>query len=77
MLKIFQSIMGIIMNMSIIKEIKLKEGLAGLEPNDIVLLSDADEIPNLKNKKFLDFDSAVFLQNMYYYTSSIFTFIKD
>ena len=47
------------------------KGFSGLEPNDIVLLSDADEIPNLKNKKFLDFDSTVFLQNMYYYKFNI------
>jgi len=46
-------------------------GFNGLEPNDIVLLSDADEIPNLKNKRFLDYDSAVFLQNMYYYKLNI------
>ena len=30
-----------------------------------------DEIPNLKNKKFLNFDSTVFLQNMYYYKFNI------
>ena len=50
---------------------QIKRGFSGLEPNDIVLLSDADEIPNLKNKKFLDYDSAVFLQNMYYYKFNI------
>ena len=47
------------------------KGFSGLEPNDIVLLSDADEIPNLKNKKFLDFDTTIFLQNMYYYKFNI------
>ena len=31
---------------------QIKRGFTGLEPNDIVLLSDADEIPNLKNKQF-------------------------
>jgi beta-1,4-mannosyl-glycoprotein beta-1,4-N-acetylglucosaminyltransferase len=50
---------------------QIKRGFGGLGPNDIVLLSDADEIPNLKNKKFLDFDTAVFLQNMYYYKFNI------
>ena len=50
---------------------QIKRGFTGLEPNDIVLLSDDDEIPNLKNKQFLNFDSAVFLQNMYYYKFNI------
>tara|TARA_Y100000389_G_scaffold175725_1_gene186713 strand:+ start:1312 stop:2139 length:828 start_codon:yes stop_codon:yes gene_type:complete len=50
---------------------QIKRGLTGLKPNDIILLSDADEIPNLKNKKFLNFDSTVFLQNMYYYKFNI------
>ena len=50
---------------------QIKRGFNGLKPNDVVLLSDADEIPNLKNKKFLDFDTAVFLQKMYYYKFNI------
>ena len=50
---------------------KINLGLKNLDDNDIVLVSDVDEIPNLKNKKFLNFDSAVFLQNMYYYKFNI------
>ena len=46
---------------------QIKRGLSDLNPNDIVLISDADEIPNLNNDKFTKFDSAVFLQKMYYY----------
>jgi len=50
---------------------QIKLGLNNLEPNDIVLISDVDEIPNLQNKKFINFDSTVFLQNMYYYKFNI------
>jgi beta-1,4-mannosyl-glycoprotein beta-1,4-N-acetylglucosaminyltransferase len=50
---------------------QITRGLGGLKPDDMVLLSDADEIPNLKNKKFLNYDSSVFLQNMYYYKFNI------
>ena len=50
---------------------KISLGLKNLNDNDIILVSDVDEIPNLKNKKFLDYDSAVFLQNMYYYKFNI------
>ena len=50
---------------------QIKRGFDGLEPDDMVLLSDADEIPNLKNKKFLNYDSSAFLQNMYYYKFNI------
>jgi len=50
---------------------QIKRGFDQLEAKDMVLLSDADEIPNLKNKNFLDYDSAVFLQNMYYYKFNI------
>ena len=50
---------------------QIKRGLNGLDPNDIVILSDADEIPNLKNKNFMKYDSTVFLQNMYYYKLNI------
>jgi beta-1,4-mannosyl-glycoprotein beta-1,4-N-acetylglucosaminyltransferase len=46
---------------------QISKGLINLSANDIVLVSDVDEIPNLKNKEFLKFDSAVFLQKMYYY----------
>ena len=50
---------------------QIKKGLHGLAPDDIIILSDADEIPNLKNKNFMKYDSAVFLQNMYYYKLNI------
>lgn len=46
---------------------QISKGLKGLSANDVVLVSDVDEIPNLKNKTFLKYDSAVFLQKMYYY----------
>ena len=46
-------------------------GLKNLDDEDIVLISDADEIPNLKNDKFKNHDSAVFLQKMYYYKFNI------
>ena len=36
-----------------------------------MLISDADEIPNLQNEKFKNFDSAVFLQKMFYYKFNI------
>ena len=50
---------------------QIKRGLKNLDAEDIVLFSDVDEIPNLKNKKFKEFDSAVFLTNMYYYKFNI------
>ena len=50
---------------------QIKRGLKNLAAEDIVLFSDVDEIPNLKNKKFKEFDSAVFLTNMYYYKFNI------
>ncbi|MDA9654450.1 hypothetical protein N9T13_02465 [Candidatus Pelagibacter sp.] len=50
---------------------QIKRGFDGLNGEDLILLSDADEIPNLKDKKFLNYDSAVFLQNMYYYKFNI------
>ena len=46
---------------------QISKGLKNLSANDIVLVSDVDEIPNLNNKEFLKFDSTVFLQKMYYY----------
>ena len=46
-------------------------GLKDLNEEDIILISDADEIPNLQNEKFKNFDSTVFLQKMYYYKFNI------
>ena len=39
--------------------------------NDYILISDLDEIPNLNDKKFLKYDSTVFLQKMYYYKFNV------
>ena len=50
---------------------QIKLGLKNLNDEDIVLISDADEIPNLKNEKYKNFDSAVFLQKMFYYKFNI------
>ena len=50
---------------------QIKLGLNNLNPNDLILISDVDEIPNLENKKFMNFDSTVFLQDMYYYKFNI------
>jgi len=48
-----------------------KRGLYDAENEDIIIVSDVDEIPNLKNKNFLKYDSCVFLQNFYYYKLNI------
>ena len=53
---------------------KISLGLNDLKADDIILISDADEIPNLKNKKFFEYDSSVFMQNMYYYKFNIHYF---
>jgi len=50
---------------------QISRGLKKLDSEDIVLISDADEIPNLENEKYKNFDSTVFLQNMYYYKFNI------
>tara|TARA_Y100000816_G_scaffold255388_1_gene208162 strand:- start:744 stop:1571 length:828 start_codon:yes stop_codon:yes gene_type:complete len=50
---------------------QINRGLKNLDPEDLVLYSDADEIPNLENEKFKKFDSAIFLKNMYYYKLNI------
>ena len=50
---------------------QIARGLNNLDDEDIVLISDADEIPNLKNDKFKKYDSSVFLQKMYYYKFNI------
>ena len=44
-------------------------GFNGLEPNDIVLLSDADEIPNLLDINFNEINEKIILfkQDMFYY----------
>ena len=50
---------------------QIAKGLNNLDDEDIILISDADEIPNLENEKFKNFDSAVFLQKMFYYKFNI------
>ena len=50
---------------------QIKRGLNNLDPDDIILISDADEIPNLESEKYKKFDSTVFLQKMYYYKFNI------
>ena len=50
---------------------QIKLGLKNLEKHDYVLISDLDEIPNLNDMKFLQYDTAAFLQNMYYYKLNI------
>lgn len=52
----------------------LSRGLYDAQSNDIILVSDADEIPNLNCKKFLNYDSSVFLQNFYYYKINLLCF---
>ena len=50
---------------------KIELGIKNLNDDDIVIISDADEIPNLKKSNFLKYDSTVFLQKMYYYKFNI------
>ena len=50
---------------------QIELGLKNLEKDDYVLISDLDEIPNLNDMKFLNYDSVAFLQNMYYYKFNI------
>ena len=50
---------------------QIKLGLNNVDENDYILVSDLDEIPNLNDKKFLKYDSTVFLQKMYYYKFNV------
>lgn len=50
---------------------KISIGLKEAQKDDIILVSDADEIPNLTNKNFTKYDSTIFLQKMYYYKLNI------
>jgi len=48
----------------------LFKGIKKAEPEDLIIFSDEDEIPNpssIKNFKYDDFKFGIFLQNMYYY----------
>ena len=53
---------------------QIKLGLNNLRDDDYVLISDLDEIPKLDNKKFLNYDSTVFLQKMYYYKFNLYCY---
>ena len=53
---------------------QIKLGLKNLDDEDIILISDVDEIPNLKNEKFKTVDSTVFLQKMFYYKFNIYAY---
>jgi len=46
---------------------QLKLGIYDAVDNDIIMVSDLDEIPNLNNKDFHNYDSCIFLQNFYYF----------
>jgi len=46
---------------------QISRGLNNLNDEDVILVSDADEIPNLENEKYKNFDSTIFLQKMFYY----------
>ena len=59
------------LNYEIFIKNQISRGLNNLDNEDIILISDADEIPNLENEKFKNFDSTVFLQKMYYYKFNI------
>ena len=50
---------------------RLQLGLYDAEENDTIIVSDLDEIPNLDDKKFLQYDSCIFLQNFFYYKLNI------
>ena len=47
----------------------IEKGLIDAKENDIILISDVDEIPNLKNLDFKKFNKKIILfkQNMFYY----------
>ena len=47
----------------------IEKGLIDLHENDIILISDVDEIPNLKNIEFKNISKKIILfkQNMFYY----------
>ena len=47
----------------------IKHGLTEAKENDIILISDVDEIPNLQNIKFNEINKKIILfkQNMFYY----------
>lgn len=52
----------------------IEKGLIESEDNDIILVSDVDEIPNLKNLEFKEIDKKIILfkQDMFYYKFNLF-----
>ena len=52
----------------------IKKGLVGAKDNDIILISDVDEIPNLSNINFNNVGEKiiVFKQNMFYYKFNLY-----
>lgn len=49
----------------------ISRGLFDANPNDIIMVSDVDEIPRINNKLIFENDSIIFLQNFYYYKINI------
>ena len=53
---------------------KILEGIKDADPNDLILISDLDEIPNLENKNFSEINNKLifFKQKMFYYKLNLF-----
>ena len=53
---------------------ELSRGIQNAEPNDIIIVSDLDEIPNLKNINFLNIKNKIiqFKQKMFYYKLNLY-----
>ncbi len=53
---------------------QLSLGIDNLSPNDWIIISDLDEIPNLKNISFQNFNNEIliFKQKMYYYKLNLY-----
>ena len=53
---------------------KLFKGIQNADPDDLIIFSDEDEIPNPKiinNFNYNKYKFGIFLQNMYYYKLNI------
>jgi beta-1,4-mannosyl-glycoprotein beta-1,4-N-acetylglucosaminyltransferase len=50
---------------------QISKGLYDANNEDVILVSDVDEIPNLENNIYLKSDSCIFLQNFYYYKFNV------
>ena len=53
---------------------ELRRGIQNAEPDDIIIVSDLDEIPNLKNLNFLNINNKIiqFRQKMFYYKLNLY-----